>query len=114
MSTHPINDLDELTHQRVRLGVLALLSKVGELEFTRIRDDLGTTDGNLSRHLTALSGAGLVTIRKTSRDTERSGARSWISLSPTGAQALRKEVAALRALFAHVPTEGTAGAPETA
>ncbi len=99
--SHPVHDLDDLTHQRIRLGVLAILSRVKQLEFTRIRDDLGTTDGNLSRHLSALHDAGLVVVTKTTTQ----GARTWVSMTPDGRAALRKEVAALRTMLDHVDTD---------
>jgi len=97
MSAEWVNDLDDLAHQRIRLGVLALLSKVRRLEFTRIRDDLGTTDGNLSRHLKALTEAGLVCGETTDRPR-----RTWISMTPAGRQALAKEIGALRAMLDQV------------
>ena len=98
MTTHPVNNLDDLTHQRIRLGVLAMLSKVQKLEFTRIRDDLGTTDGNLSRHLNALNKNKLVTINKSATPP----AKTWIELTAEGQTALRKEVVALRSMLDHV------------
>ena len=105
--THPVHDLDDLTHQRIRLGVLALLSRVEALEFTRIRDELGATDGNLSRHLLALREAGYVAISRSEVNESDGGGgpRSWVSLTPDGASALRREVTALRAMLDHVSVD---------
>lgn len=103
MSTHPVHEIDDLTHQRIRLGILAMLSTVGALEFTRVRDDLATTDGNLSRHLTALADAGLVDVTKTSKTPTR----TWISITKAGQSALRKEVSALRRMLDHINTDNS-------
>ncbi len=98
-TSEALSDLDDLTHQRVRLGVLALLSRVGALDFTRIRDDLGTTDGNLSRHLSALEQAGYITQEKKGSGTK---SRTWISITSAGADSLRREATALRQLLGHL------------
>lgn len=95
MSAHPSSEIDDLIHQRVRLGILSILSKAGEVEFTRIREELNATDGNLSRHLAALEEGGFVVQSKQDR-------RTWISLTSSGREALRREVAALRAMLGHV------------
>ena len=58
--THPSRQLDDLVHQRVRLGILAVLSEVRRADFVYLRDALDLTDGNLSRHLHVLEEAGYV------------------------------------------------------
>lgn len=88
---HPLGDLDELVHQRTRLGILAMLREAAKVDFVRLRDTLGLTDGNLARHLQVLAEAGLVTTRKAQ-------ARTWVSLTAAGKKAFDRELAALRAL----------------
>jgi DNA-binding MarR family transcriptional regulator len=88
---HPLTDLDELVHQRARLGILAMLREAAKVDFVRLRDTLGLTDGNLARHLQVLSEAGLVS-------TKKAQARTWVSLTAAGKKAFDKELAALRAL----------------
>ena len=56
--------LDEVVHQRTRLGVLTILAEVKSASFTYLRDELDLSDGNLSRHLRVLEDAGLVSITK--------------------------------------------------
>ena len=46
--------LDDDVHQRVRLGILALLAGVSRADFAHLKTSLGTTDGNLGRHLQVL------------------------------------------------------------
>ncbi len=57
--------LDRVLHERARLGILAALAskREGRL-FGELKDLCALTDGNLSRHLDVLAGAGLVLIRK--------------------------------------------------
>jgi DNA-binding MarR family transcriptional regulator len=96
---HPVRRLDDVVHQRVRLGVLALLVQGGRCEFRFLRDELGLTDGNLSRHLTVLAGAGLVSLDKLVDRTAGQRARTWVSATARGRKAFRAEIAALRDLL---------------
>jgi len=57
-------DLDQLIHERVRLGIVSALAVNGSLTFTDLRDLLGTTDGNLSAHARRLEDAGYLTCSK--------------------------------------------------
>ena len=43
-STHPVARLDDLVHQRVRLGLLSVLAEVDRADFTFLRDRLGLSD----------------------------------------------------------------------
>ena len=92
---HPSLALDETVHQRVRLGILAMLSEASECTFTTVREELELTDGNLSRHLRVLEDAGLVEIRK-GYDGRRPC--TWLALTRSGRKALRAELAALQRL----------------
>lgn len=94
---HPVNQLDEVVHQRFRLGVLAYLSRIGRAEFTVLRDALGLTDGNLNRHLATLAGAGLIIVTKPEEAGRR--ARTWVEITPGGRAALKHHVDTLRRLL---------------
>ena len=48
---HPALGLDDVVHQRTRLGILAVLAEATEADFIYLRKVLGLTDGNLGRHL---------------------------------------------------------------
>ena len=67
MTEHPVNGLDDVVHQRVRLGVLAVTHEAKRVEFGFLRQTLDVTPGNLSQHLTILERAGLVTTEKGGR-----------------------------------------------
>ena len=92
---HPVVDLDETVHQRVRLGILAVLGETAECTFTALRSHLEVTDGNLSRHLQVLVEAGFVDMRK---GYQGSRPCTWLKLTRAGRSALRHELTALERL----------------
>ena len=89
---HPIARLDDVVHQRVRLGLLSVLTEVDRADFTFLRDRLGLSDGNLSRHLQVLEEAGFVQTQKV---FEGRRPRTWVTSTKTGRQAFKAELEAL-------------------
>jgi DNA-binding MarR family transcriptional regulator len=83
-------------HQRVRLGVLAVLAEADRADFTYLRDTLEVTDGNLARHLQALEEAGYVVLTKTAEGGRR---RTWATATRSGRRALKEELSQLQALL---------------
>lgn len=59
-----INEIDDVIHGRVRLGIMAYLSSAGMADFGDLKARLKTTDGNLSVHLRKLEEAGFIEITK--------------------------------------------------
>lgn len=100
---HPAVGLDDVVHQRTRLGVLALLNSGVSLEFSALRDALHLTDGNLNRHLKVLQDAGLVTTDR--RGTGRP--KTWVRITERGRSALAAELVALRAVIAAAEQVGS-------
>jgi DNA-binding MarR family transcriptional regulator len=98
---HPATGLDEVVHQRVRLGILAIAHEARRVEFGYLRTHLDLTAGNLSKHLSVLETAGLVDIEK---GYEGKRARTWITLTSTGKAALAQEIGHLKTLIARVET----------
>lgn len=94
--SHAIGRLDDVVHQRVRLGILTILDELGRCDFNHLREELQLTAGNLSRHLTVLQEAGYALVDKT---LEGSRPRTWVRLTQEGQIALEEEVAALRQLL---------------
>src|SRR5450631_2756318 len=82
MTQHPIHDIDDDVHQRVRLGILASLSGLAKADVRHLKTTLGVTDGNLGRHLQALEEAGLVAQTKT---TGNGRPRTWVKITAKGA-----------------------------
>jgi DNA-binding MarR family transcriptional regulator len=95
MAEHPTNGLDEIVHQRHRLGILTVTAEAKRAEFGYLRDTLGLTAGNLSRHLTVLEEAGLVEVEK---GYEGRRPRTWVRITRNGRSALGAELDLLAAL----------------
>jgi len=95
--SHPTSRLDPTIHQPARLGILTVAGEAKRVDFVTLRDLLGLTDGNLSRHLATLEAAGYVTIEKAFEDRKP---RTWISTTRAGRRALATEIAALRDIVA--------------
>ena len=87
--------------------MVAILREADRVEFGYLRDALGLSDGNLSRHLRTLESAGYV---QTHKGYHGRRPRTWLSLTRAGARALDQELSALRALVSHLdaapPKEG--------
>lgn len=92
-----LDALDDVIHQKVRLGVMSSLMAAGEADFNFLKDALGVSDGNLSTHLTVLEDHGYITVRK-----EFVGKKPRTTYTPTdgGRKAFEAYVAALEA-FVH-------------
>ncbi|MFD9483080.1 transcriptional regulator [Streptomyces sp. NPDC059991] len=93
---HPVNGLDDVVHQRVRLGILTVTHQARRVEFGFLRTTLDLTAGNLGQHLTVLEKNGLIQIEK---GYEGRRPRTWITLTPVGEQALRDEITHLKRLI---------------
>ncbi|MFF0474981.1 winged helix-turn-helix domain-containing protein [Streptomyces sp. NPDC004284] len=100
---HPALGLDDVVHQRVRLGILTVAHQARRVEFGFLRTALGLTAGNLSQHLTVLEKAGLVEIEK---GYEGKRPRTWLSLTPSGDRALKDEVTQLKRLIQQIEQGG--------
>ena len=97
--SHPALRLDDVVHQRVRLGILAVLAEAKRADFGYLRDALDLSDGNLSRHIQVLEEAGLVSVEK---GYEGRRPRTWVSATKRGRTALDAELGSLRELISRV------------
>jgi DNA-binding MarR family transcriptional regulator len=88
---------DELIHAPLRLQICAMLSPVRGLPFSDIRDSLEISDSVLSKHLSALAGAGYVEVSRVRADSR---SKRQVTLTKPGRMALRGHLAALRAIAA--------------
>ena len=104
--SHPTSALDDTVHQRVRLGILAVLSESRRADFAYLQDVLEVTAGNLSQHLSILEQAGHVEIAKTFEDKRP---RTWLTLTRKGRAAYASEMAALRAIVNRSRANGRRG-----
>ena len=94
--THPSGRLDEVIHQRTRLGILTVLSEVDGADFVFLRDTLELTDGNLSRHLRVLEDAGFVKITKDFRNRRP---HTTARATPSGRLAFQRYLADLQVVI---------------
>lgn len=99
---HPSQHLDDTVHQRVRLGILAVLAEADRADFGFLKETLDLTDGNLSRHLRVLEDAGYVTIEKGYEDRRP---RTWVNATRRGRRALAEHLNALQQLIDQVGEE---------
>ena len=87
--------MDRLLEHRSRLGACLLLTQSEAMNFTRLRELLGETDGNLGAHLRKLEEAKYIEVRKEFADRKPV---TWYRITSAGAQALRAHLAALETL----------------
>ncbi len=64
MTPDKFEPLDPVIHSQVRLAVLSILITASQADFNYLKNETGTTDGNLSTHLTKLEEAGYIRIKK--------------------------------------------------
>ncbi|MEU7820971.1 transcriptional regulator [Catellatospora sp. NPDC049133] len=107
MTDHPANGLDDVVHQRVRLGIMAVTHQARQVEFGFLRETLQLTAGNLGQHLTVLEKAELIRIEK---GYEGKRPRTWVTLTAAGQTALRDEISHLKQLIHQVEQADTAPA----
>ena len=75
--------------------LVAALAATDEAEFAAVRDAVQISDSALSKAVTALEQADYVHVRK---GYVGKRPRTWLKLTPTGRDALRDHLAALRAI----------------
>ncbi len=100
-------ELDPVIHAPARLRVLVTLATLRDgdsLSFTRLQEVLSLTPGNLITHLRKLEDAGYVTTVKTGSGVT---ARTSVSLSQQGREALNTYSAVLRQLLDSASPNGT-------
>jgi len=91
----PPDEIDEVIHERVRLGIVSALAATPELSFMELLGMLKTTKGNLSVHSRVLEKAGYLKIDKAFVGRKP---KTTFSLSPKGREAFRKYITRLEAI----------------
>lgn len=88
-----------IIHQATRLKIMASLCRLppdGAIEFTRLKEIVATTDGNLGTHLEALDRAGYVAIDKRFEDRKP---KTRAKATAAGRRAFAEHVAYLREII---------------
>lgn len=104
--------LDPVIHQATRLRIMAILQRNRDVSFVELRDQLGTTDGNLNAHGAALQKAGYVLVR---RALGQNGFAVRYRLTSAGAsafQAYARELLGLLDVAPGAPDEPAGSAPQ--
>ncbi|MBN8714651.1 MAG: transcriptional regulator [Xanthomonadales bacterium] len=92
-----LEQLATVFDHRVRLTIGVLLARHGELSFSRMKELLQLTDGNLGAHLRKLEDAGYLTLR---RDFVERKPVTWYGLTKEGKRTLKLHLHALRTVIA--------------
>ncbi len=87
--------IDTVLHPPARLQIAAVLARVDDIEFATLRDIIDVSDSVLSKHLSALSDAGYVRLRKAKSEGRQ---RTWAAFTKKGAKAFDRHMNALREL----------------
>ena len=95
-----MSESNDIIHQAMRLKIMAALNaltaRTGAIEFTKLKDLVGATDGNLGAHLETLERAGYVAIEKR---FEGRKPQTRVRMSPAGRRAFAEHVAYLREII---------------
>ena len=86
-------DLDPLLHSQLRLAIVSLLVSIESAEFTYIREQTGSTAGNLSIQITKLKEAGYIEVTKKFRNNYP---QTLCRITPMGKQKFTIYVNALK------------------
>lgn len=92
-----IEALDPVIHAPKRLAVMAILANSSSVDFAFLRDQLGITDSDLSKQMSALADAGYVKVDKIGRGR---GGNTWYQITKAGEAAFAQHVEALSAIVA--------------
>jgi DNA-binding MarR family transcriptional regulator len=97
MSGQPLLErLDPVLEHRVRLAACVLLSRTEEISFSRFKELLQQTDGNLGAQLRKLEDEGYIELRREFSDRRPV---TWYHLTPAGRRALKRHLAGLEAII---------------
>jgi DNA-binding transcriptional ArsR family regulator len=92
-----IAGFEPLLQAAARLQVMAVLAQAQQAEFSRLRELTGTSDSVMSKHLSALTEAGLIKLTKATSDGRQ---RTWAAITRTGRATFDNHVAALQKIVA--------------
>ena len=86
-------ELDPILHSQLRLAVISLLVGTEVAEFTYIREQTGSTAGNLSIQISKLKEAGYIEVTKKFRNNYP---QTLCNITPLGKQKFTEYIKALK------------------
>lgn len=98
-----LQGFDPVLEHRVRLAISVLLARNGELSFSRLKEQLSLTDGNLGAQLRKLEDEAYLSLR---RDFVERKPVTWYALTAPGRQALDRHLQALQNMIGLVADAG--------
>ncbi|PGS14094.1 transcriptional regulator [Bacillus cereus] len=91
-----VNNLNDLIHAKIRLGIMSLLMIYEECDFTYLKKSLSVTDGNLGSHLRKLEDAEYVVITKTFISKKP---KTIVKITNLGADAYREYISTIESIL---------------
>jgi DNA-binding PadR family transcriptional regulator len=91
-----LRNLSKLLGHRVRLGICVLLARNDELSFSRLKELVEESDGNLGAQLRKLEDESFISVRKEFRNRRPV---TWYSLTDYGREGLDEHLNALAQLL---------------
>ena len=91
-----IDNINKLFDHRIRLGIMSILMVNEEVDFNRLKELLGVTDGNLASHTKTLENAEYIKIEKSFIGKKPN---TRYSATPIGKMAFKKHIEALEQLI---------------
>ncbi len=91
-----IQHINKTFDNRVRLGIMSILMVNEQVDFTRLKELLGVTDGNLASHIKALEKLNYVQVYKQFVDRKP---KTTYRASKAGREAFAKHIEALEKLI---------------
>ncbi len=93
---NPINGLNKVFDNRIRLGVMSILSVNDEISFNDLKQMLEVTDGNLATHLVNLEENNFIKVHKgfIGRKTN-----TTYAITKPGEKAFHEHIAALESMI---------------
>lgn len=90
------NELNDLIHAKVRLGIMSLLMTYGACDFSFLKETLEVTDGNLGSHLKRLEEATYIDLEKT---FVKRRPKTIVNVTEKGALAYREYIQTLESIL---------------
>ena len=91
-----ISGINKLFENRVRLGIMSVLSVNNSYDFNGFKETLDVTDGNLASHLKVLEDNNLIKVNKQFIGRKPN---TTYSITETGIRSFRSHLAALEAII---------------
>lgn len=91
-----MGNINELFSTKARLGIMTIIVQQQECDFSKIKEMLGLSDGNLGAHLRVLEDAGYILVKK---EFVKRRPKSTYTLSDTGRQAFMAHLTQLESII---------------